>query len=352
MKRIKEIIAEDRPFVVYRKPQEECVTVFAQKDASLCYVEDYTEKGFVFAPFDSSEKAIYFPEHSSEVFEGEREYNFVDQQNKENSTGDEVVKEFHISLVDKGISSIEKGVFEKVVLSRRIDKEIEDSPLDIFEKLLHAYGNAFVYYWYHPKVGTWLGATPERLFKVHKEMFSTMSLAGTALNTEDSDFSWGAKEIVEQQIVTDFILENLEKANENTTADFLKEIIASASFTKEAGGVKHLCSIISGKITELEHLGKIIQTLHPTPAVCGMPKELSKAFILKEENYNRKFYTGFLGELNRSENTDLYVNLRCMEIEGSISKIYVGGGITVDSNSELEWKETVNKSNTMLKVVV
>jgi len=105
--------------------------------------------------------------------------------------------------------------------------------------------------------------------------------------------------------------------------------------------------------------------LHPTPAVCGLPKESAKQFILEHEDYNREFYTGFLGELNcettiapRSgrrniENrayavsrtsTQLYVNLRCMQLKNQQAIIYVGGGITEGSNAESEWEETVSKS--------
>ena len=105
--------------------------------------------------------------------------------------------------------------------------------------------------------------------------------------------------------------------------------------------------------------------MHPTPAVCGLPKEAAKAFILENENYNREFYTGFLGELNfeaqlkprsgkrnienrayaiTKTSTQLYVNLRCMQLDGNNASIYVGGGITESSDAESEWHETVSKS--------
>jgi len=95
--------------------------------------------------------------------------------------------------------------------------------------------------------------------------------------------------------------------------------------------------------------------LHPTPAVCGLPKNEAKSFILENENYDRKYYTGFLGELNSDVNgintSSLYVNLRCMEIAKDEAIIYVGGGITKDSIPEKEWEETVRKTATMKKVL-
>jgi isochorismate synthase len=94
-----------------------------------------------------------------------------------------------------------------------------------------------------------------------------------------------------------------------------------------------------------------LQLLHPTPAVCGLPKDKSKAFILDNENYDRTFYTGFLGELNVEDQTDLFVNLRCMEISGSQAHLYMGCGITKESIPEKEWEESCNKSATMKRVL-
>ena len=113
-------------------------------------------------------------------------------------------------------------------------------------------------------------------------------------------------------------------------------------------------------------LDNLINKLHPTPAVCGLPKEEAKDFILKNEGYHREFYTGFLGELNMpaeegikdNKSTSLFVNLRCMKIQphskgGNNSAIvYIGGGITKDSDPENEWKETVAKSEVMKKVLL
>ena len=101
----------------------------------------------------------------------------------------------------------------------------------------------------------------------------------------------------------------------------------------------------------------LIRALHPTPAVCGLPRVKANNFILKNENYKRTFYTGFLGELNLKDSesnvqySQLYVNLRCMEVDENKASIFVGGGITKDSNAEKEWEETVFKTKTMKRVL-
>ena len=119
----------------------------------------------------------------------------------------------------------------------------------------------------------------------------------------------------------------------------------------------HLRTKVEGELLEKADLKSLIRALHPTPAVCGLPRNIARDFIIKNENYNRSFYTGFLGELNlKKSNTaiqtsQLYVNLRCMEINHNKALIYVGGGITKDSIPKNEWKETVSKSETMKKVL-
>ncbi|MDO9260999.1 MAG: chorismate-binding protein, partial [Flavobacteriaceae bacterium] len=155
---------------------------------------------------------------------------------------------------------------------------------------------------------------------------------------------WSPKEQIEQQMVTDFIVDELKSAIQNLT-------ISNPTSVK-AGHLWHIKTDIEGEISAESSLEKIIQKLHPTPAVCGFPKNLAKDFILSNEAYNREFYTGFLGEININLTTELFVNLRCMQVENNTISIFVGGGITKDSNPEKEWEETVAKAKTMKNVLL
>ena len=352
--------ARNLPFVVYRKPKEQIVRAILQEDSEVHYVKDFTETGFVFAPFDSQEPAVLI---SSDSICSE---NYV-QQSKTTARAqgsvhiDTSQKEFHINLVKKGIAQIRQDEFKKVVLSRKVKTDCKTTPVDLFLKLLDTYGNAFCYLWYHPKVGTWLGATPEILLKIENQQFTTMSLAGTQKYVENEVPQWGNKELDEQQLVTDYI--------SNALRDSVSDLNIGERESIRAGDLWHLRTKLTGRI-EKGSLTKVIQSLHPTPAVCGMPMDATKKFILAKENYNREFYTGFLGELNfksekdRSSNsrnqenkayrsikntTTLFVNLRCMQLKKTIAHIYVGGGVTQDSEAEKEWEETVAKSKTMLR---
>lgn len=350
------------PFVAYRKPGESLLNGLLQKNTTLYSIDDFEEKGFVFAPFDSNFPTILLK--PDEILECDlKNYQYssfgkglqVDINTKENQS--------YLRTIKKAIAEIENGTFKKIVLSRVVEVNSSDNPFKIFERILAIYDAAFCYIWYHPKIGLWMGATPETLIKIVNNSLDTNSLAGTKVYQGSMNPAWGKKEIHEQQIVTDYILEAL--SNE------VLDIKTSDVETVKAGNLLHLKTHISGKCSN-KSLSKILERLHPTPAVCGVPKETSKEFIRNNEDYNREYYTGFLGELNMRSvlprtsqrknvennvyqsiktSTELYVNLRCMQLKNNRAFIYVGGGITKDSIPDKEWEETVNKSKTILKVL-
>jgi isochorismate synthase len=200
-----------------------------------------------------------------------------------------------------------------------------------------------VYCFYHPKIGTWLGATPEQLLKANDKEFQTIALAGTQKDQGSNEVVWAKKEQEEQQFVTDYIVEKIKGV--------ASEVLVSEPYSLKAGSIWHIKTDISGTLNSTSSLQKVIQLLHPTPAVCGFPKDNAKAFILANENYDRSFYTGYLGELNIENKTDLFVNLRCMKISDSQAHLFMGCGITKDSIPEKEWEESINKSATMKKVL-
>lgn len=354
--------AKNLPFVIYRKPKEHKVRVIFQDDAQEHHIKNFEETGFVFAPFDNTSpsnlivadrimNADYMSKNNSKI-EIESEGSHVDVQ-----------KEFHLNLVQKGITEIKANTFKKVVLSRVLEVNCEKNPLALFQNLLDKYSNAFCYLWHHPKVGTWLGATPEILLKTENQRLTTMSLAGTQKYIDDRLPVWGKKEIDEQQLVTNYISDALKSTIVN--------LIISNRESVRAGNLWHLRTKLTGTFDK-GNLKTIIQALHPTPAVCGLPMLAAKNFILDQERYHRQYYTGYLGELNfkverdRSSNrknqenkayktikntTTLFVNLRCMQIKEKLSKIYIGGGVTKDSDPSREWRETVAKSRTMLQIL-
>src|SRR6185312_9422234 len=246
-------------------------------------------------------------------------------------------KEEYCKNVSDAIKEISSEAIQKVVLSRK--KTINNSsgnPLNVFRKLCVKYPAAFVSLVYIPGEVLWITATPELLLSVKDNKVSTISLAGTKL--ANSTELWGEKEKIEQQIVTDYIHEILEKRCKNITISGPDEVIA--------GNVKHLKSSFSAELAT--DMWELVDALHPTPAVCGIPRDTAKQFIAQTENYDRRYYTGFLGPCNINGQTTLFVNLRCAELFRDKVNLYIGGGITKDSISEREWEETELKSKTLL----
>ena len=336
------------PFVCYCKPNSDKIIALFQKNDDLILLDD-ADVGIAFVSFDN-EKRYIIPERLSDIyFETVSTSDYIFPKTLTSEIDAEAKKAFE-TLVENGVEAIHKGDFEKVVLSRKESIQIENFDIElVFNKLISNYATAFKYCFYHPKVGFWIGATPEQFLKVDENLVKTVSLAGTQLFDKKKDAIWQNKEIEEQQIVTDYIVGNLKLYSDNVTF--------SEPYSHQAGSLVHIKTDIQAVVNEENNISEIINVLHPTPAVCGFPKEKAKQFIIENEGYQREFYAGFLGEWNKDfatfkqKQSDLFVNLRCMKIEESIANLYIGCGITKDSNPEKEFVETVNKSVTIKSVL-
>ena len=337
------------PFVLFCKPDSDKVVGLFQKNDHLYFLENFEEKGFVFAPFDFETIPFIPLEHSDVYVDKVRSADYF-FETKPSNLNSAIGKDFFEDIVAKGIKAIEQNQFLKVVLSRKEAIEIPDFDIqNVMKKMISYYPSAFNYCFSHPKIGTWIGATPEQFLKTDGNTLHTVALAGTQLVTNSATIVWQEKEIKEQQLVTDFIVESLK--------GLVKEMVISSPDTVKAGNLLHIKTTISAVLKSKKLLKKVIMALHPTSAVCGLPKQAAKDFILKNEGYNREYYSGFLGEMNidlatfRTLQTDLFVNLRCMKIKQNSAQLYIGCGITKDSIPEDEYWETVNKSMTMKKII-
>ncbi|SDX27844.1 isochorismate synthase [Lutibacter oricola] len=344
---IEQALIAKKPFVVFNKPNKNGLTLYKQNSLELFELENYHQKGFVFAPFSSSEKQLIFPESECEKLT--TTFNFEEINNNKQKEVIEIIssskneKEYN-NLVSDAVNFINTTSAEKVVVSRKeIVSKSNFEVIATFKKMLNNYKNAFVYCWHHPKVGLWMGASPERFLNIENGEFKTMSLAGTQVYVDTVKVNWKEKEKEEQRYVTDFIIDSV--------SPIFKEVKIKGPYTVKAGSLLHLRTDILAKVTSNDLIEKLALKLHPTPAVCGLPKQKAKDFIIKNEGYNRTYYTGFLGELNIENSTNFYVNLRCMQIDNSTISIYIGGGITKSSIAKLEWNETVSKAEIMKKVL-
>ena len=158
--RFKDQFQQHLPFVIYRKPNQKRLQGLLQHSATLFTTKDFSEKGFVFSPFDSRNNTILLPLNDSEhifcdAFEGMASDLNQTKNNVQEPTN-EVLKKAHIDLVEKGKAFIEHSDVKKIVLSRKEEVLLKDhDPIQIFERLLVKYSGAFVYCWYHPEIGLW-----------------------------------------------------------------------------------------------------------------------------------------------------------------------------------------------------
>lgn len=355
--KVQQQIALNLPFVLYHKPQKSKIVGFFQKNDHLFFVNDFKESGFVFAPFNDEQQLII---PLKESVKWEAIIPTIELDDVKNSDFEPHLegKAAFVAMVQKGIEAIHQGNFDKVVLSRQEKVKVTDFDIvKTFEKLLALYPDAFTYCWFHPKIGLWMGASPERLIKAKQSHYYTTALAGTQPYKHNlHQVIWGDKEKKEQQFVTDSILDNLKA--------YTSEFNVSSPYTYRAGNLVHIKTDIEGVLKRKFNLKELVSVLHPTPAICGLPKEAAKSFILANENYERTYYTGYLGELNckgdyvNKPKSHLFVNLRCMQLqidashEISHAYLYMGCGITAESQPEKEWEESVNKSLTMKRVLL
>lgn len=341
---------QNLPFVLYSKPNSNKTIALFQNNDCLYPFENINDEGFVFTSFDK-ENAFILPNNFVDTLVEVNSFVDINTSNLSNILDTTSThKKTFINLVEKAKIKIKEGYCEKIVVSRKESITIDSFDIEkSFKKMLSLYPSAFKYCYFHPKVGLWIGATPEQLLKINSKKFQTVALAGTRLVSNDIDEEWGEKEVKEQKFVTDFILENIK--------DEVEEETVSTPYTITAGNIQHIKTDIEATLKSENNFENILEALHPTPAVCGYPKKNALDFILENEIYDRNFYSGYLGELNmcfetgRTLMTDLYVNLRCMQIKDTTAEIYVGCGITSESDPELEFEETKNKTITMKKIV-
>lgn len=259
---------------------------------------------------------------------------------------EEACKRHYMAAFELFIAPLRERRFQKLVLSRAVTQAVSEgfSPLDSFVRACNSYPRMMIYLCHTPVSGTWMGSTPEILLSGHDREWHTVALAGTlAMENGVLPTEWDDKNREEQEYVADYIRRIVRK--------FGDEMTEKGPYTARAGQVVHLKTDFHFLLTDTGKLGNLLQELHPTPAVCGLPKEEAFRFILDHEGYDRSYYSGFIGWLDPEGHTDLYVNLRCVEMSSGRATLYAGGGILALSEMESEWKETGEKMKTMSLII-
>jgi len=320
-------------FVAYSLPGTTaflyCTVAKVHRAKDLSHLLDYD---FVFSPFDKENHDSIFVKFSSKA--NGRKFSVYPSGT---SIYESTSYQDYIQGFEKIQAHIKKGTSSKLILSKLIKLEHRDPNLyDLFISLKNSNSKAFTYLVHLPGWGTWMGSSPETLLKKTSEGYITKAVAGTRKKAM-SNIPWGEKEIEEHRLVEQYIGSKLDAGS----CSYSK----SDSITINAGNVDHISS--SFVIKENVALDYLIDILHPNPALGGYPKEVAVKLLRDIEKHDRSYYTGFLGVID-ANSVSLFANIRCLQAFRDYVVLYVGGGITKDSDPNLEWQETEDKAQVII----
>lgn len=355
-------IEKNLTFATFRMPRQSDAMTYIQttpKTIEWKSIHDITEKkGFIMAPFDTRNGKRYIMvkpdiifDHSTDGTEVLEEISSLPanpQPDWESDSPFVIDEDAYLDQVRTIKKQISRGIFQKSVLSRI--KVIEGNFLSsitlMFQEVCKRHPNAFVYL-FKSDDQFWMGASPEPLLRLKDGIISTVSLAGTRPYTEKNmEIShWTVKEVLEQEYVTRYIHDNLREFS-------IRDYRVTSPYVKKAGDLAHLRTDFSFKLDHVKgKIWELLDSLHPTPAVAGQPKDDAIRFIKQLEPHDREYYTGFLGPVESNDQIDLFVNLRCLRIMPDYLSLFVGGGITLESDPEEEWEETQLKAKSLLTII-
>jgi isochorismate synthase len=358
--RQRRILRAAEAFALWRDPQASRPTLLASRRAPMLgpvFHTDVAEASFVMCPFSAPEgnRALHFagdvidgPDGLSVRSGAEALFEGLPgpfRAPPEDATPPAPVsRDAYEARLARVIEAIRDGQAEKVVISRTVEVPVAGRDLvAAFEALAQAYPPAFVALVSSRITGTWLVATPETLLRTDADTVRTMALAGTQWPENPADLSlvtWPEKIRREQAIVAREIRETFAAAG-------IEGVQETPARTVQAANLCHLRSDFAAPRPPEPVLAQLLDRLHPTSAVCGMPRAAAQKVITREEGDMRGFYTGYLGPCRVAGETRLYVNLRTARVIGDTAYLHVGGGIVAGSEPALEWQETVEKAKTV-----
>lgn len=359
------LLEQNTNFAIYRMPSSSEVQLIV---ASHTYTEPEIQqisayRGFVLCPFHISSQepaTIIPPQIYLKGWNQIGSYSTTFQRSVQE--GRDVQAEYHIKedsttqeAYNRMFASFQHHLkghqVQKLVLSRKkvVPRLVHINIANAFLYALERYPHAFVYLANTEHTGSWMGCSPELLLSQHNGVFQTTALAGTqpiSPNVKNnSSLEWDSKNIQEQAIVEEYMCELFQQLK--------LPYMRSDRYTFFAGNVAHLKTDFQTQKGESQHVtsGHLLSLIHPTPAVCGYPKERALETIRATEEHSRELYTGFVGTIEEDQEADLYVNLRCLKLTPTHYCLFAGGGILSSSVMEEEWWETETKMDLMQTII-
>jgi isochorismate synthase len=252
--------------------------------------------------------------------------------------------EFH-ARVKRIKQAIDAGTVQKVVAARRVTLALPQAPRAsaLMERLAT---QAPLCARFALRLGraTFVGATPERLVEKRGMQIATEALAGS-VSTEEVNgerlLLESPKDLEEHALVVQALKEDLSPVCSHLT-------LPEKPMVRRLRTILHLRTPVSGKLAEPMHVLSLVDRLHPTPAVGGLPRERAIEFIAREEPVERGWYAAPIGWIDSRGDGEFVVALRSGLFTGGEVHLYSGAGIVKDSDPAQEYEETELKLLSML----
>ena len=253
---------------------------------------------------------------------------------------DDFYKSFYKNypLLNKQISAaiklINDGCIEKLVLGSKLIFQLKKklNIIQILHKLRLSQANACRYLWKRNKENIIFGASPEKLFSFKEKVLQLEAIAGTEkIGFDMETLLRSDKNLREHNFVINYLIENLKFLN-------IRNYKKGEIKVKKFGNIAHLCTLISAEVNKICPF-VLLEKLHPSPAVCGFPKEKALDYLDSLENFDRGNYASPFGWVDVEGNADFRVALRGARILNGEIEFIAGSGLVKGSICEKEIDE-------------
>ncbi|MDA0329190.1 MAG: isochorismate synthase [Gemmatimonadetes bacterium] len=253
--------------------------------------------------------------------------------------------------VSASLVAIRTGVVSKAVLARTLDVDLDTAidPVDVVSRLWEVNRGSHVFLFEPSSGSALLGAAPETVATLRDGVFHATAVAGSirrgASPREQTELAArllaSEKDRAEQRIALDDMVARLETVAHQIRTDPQPHVLTLA-------GIQHLETEIRASVPGGVSVLDLLRLLHPTPAVCGLPRDAAMAFLAEEEPFERGWYAGPVGWFDAEGNGVFAPALRTGVSTGSGWRLFAGAGIVEGSVPALEWEETGIKFEPML----
>ncbi len=253
-----------------------------------------------------------------------------------------------VRQVTEAQQALTRGELEKVVLARQLTLTLDPPPYpeELLERLLVLSPDTQRFA-IRRGTSTFLGASPERLVLRRGSELRTDALAGSMRAGQEGDLQSlqsNPKERREHGLVVREIRARLEGLGAQLEVQQTPGI-------RTLRHVWHLHTPISARMIGLPSVLELVERLHPTPAVGGIPSDAAAEFLRRNETIERGWYAGPVGWLDARGDGEFVVALRSGLIEGSQIHLFAGAGLVVGSDPANEWEETNLKLQALLEAL-